>query len=179
MNPSLLRSASLAIGILIGLLFAFLLIRYANNNKKVKVEYDERQNRVRGDAYRYAFYSILIYETILLVLEIGEVSLPIPNYALHFGGILFGCIVLSAYCIWKDAYWGLNNNRRRYGAILVVGGLLNAIPVISSITSGTMTDGGTYSFSIVNLMVCIMLLFVGAELLIKQFLDKRASKTED
>ena len=174
MSISIMKSAGLTVGILIGLVLAFALILISNNNRKVRTEYDERQLRVRGDAYRYAFYSVIICEVILLILEFGEVALPIPAYVLHFGGILIGCLVLSTYCIWKDAYWGLNNNRRRYGIILVVAGLLNAIPLFGALSHRTTLD-----FPYVNLLTCIMLLVVGIELLLKHFLDQRAENAED
>lgn len=169
MSTSIMKSAGLAFGIMIGLILAIALILISNNNRKVRTEYDERQLRVRGDAYRYAFYSVIICEVILLILAFGEVTLPVPDYVLHFGGILIGCLVLSTYCIWKDAYWGLNNNRRRYGIILVVAGLLNAVPLF-----GALSKRSTLDFPFVNLLTCIMLLVVGVELLLKHFLDRRA-----
>ena len=174
MSTSMMKSAGLTVGILIGLILAFALILISNNNRKVRTEYDERQIRVRGDAYRYAFYSVIICEVILLILAFGEFTLPVPEYVLHFGGILIGVLVLCTYCIWKDAYWGLNNNRRRYGIILVVAGLLNAIPLFGALSHKTTLD-----FPYVNLLTCIMLLVVGAELLLKQFLDRRADSSGD
>ena len=174
MSINIMKSAGLTVGILIGLVLAFALILISNNNRKVRTEYDERQLRVRGDAYRYAFYSVIICEVILLILEFGEVVLPIPAYVLHFGGILIGVLVLCTYCIWKDAYWGLNNNRRRYGIILIVAGLLNAFPLC-----GALSHRSTLDFPYVNLLTCIMLLVVGVELLLKHFLDLRAESAED
>ena len=174
MSTSMMKSAGLTVGILIGLILAFALILISNNNRKVRTEYDERQIRVRGDAYRYAFYSVIICEVILLILAFGEFTPPVPEYVLHFGGILIGVLVLCTYCIWKDAYWGLNNNRRRYGIILVVAGLLNAIPLFGALSHKTTLD-----FPYVNLLTCIMLLVVGAELLLKQFLDRRADSSGD
>ncbi len=174
MSTSMMKSAGLTVGILVGLILAFALILISNNNRKVRTEYDERQIRVRGDAYRYAFYSVIICEVILLILAFGEFTLPVPEYVLHFGGILIGCLVLCTYCIWKDAYWGLNNNRRRYGIILVVSGLLNAIPLFGALSHKTTLD-----FPFVNLLTCIMLLVVGVELLLKQFLDRRADSSGD
>ena len=79
--------------------------------------------------------------------------------------------MLSGYCIWKDAYWGLNNNRRRYGIILIIGGLLNVIPVVAELTART---GDTFPY--VNLLVCIMLTVVGMELLLKHLIDRHADK---
>ena len=174
MNGNIYKSAGITIGILIGLILAVALILIANNNRKFKTEYDERQLRVRGDAYRYAFYSVIICEVILLILAIGEFTLPIPEYVLHFAGILIGCLVLSGYCIWKDAYWGLNNNRKRYGIILVVAGLLNALPLYMALSTGSGSD-----FPYVNLLTCIMLLVVGIELLLKHFLDQHSENAED
>ena len=158
MEGNIYKSAGVAIGILVGLVIAFALIIIANKNRKIKSEYDERQLRIRGDAYRYAFYTVVIYEVILFVVEIGGFALPLEEYVLHFAGILFGVLVLSGYCIWKDAYWGLNNNRKRYGIILVVAGLLNALPVVMTLVAG---DGD--SFPWVNLLTTVMLLVVGVE----------------
>ena len=174
MNGNIFKSAGVAIGILVGLIVAFVLIRLANNNRKVKVEYDERQLRVRGDAYRYAFYTVVIWEAVLIVLAYGDFHLPVPDLALHFAGIIAGVIVLSTICIWKDAYWGLNNNRRSYGIILLVAGLFNAIPVVGRLSGAVSSD-----FPYVNLLCCVMLVVVGAELLLKQLADKRAERAED
>ena len=174
MNGNIYKSAGVTVGIVVGLIVAFVLILIANNNRKFKTDYDERQLKVRGDAYRYAFYTVMIWEVVLIVLAFGEITLPFPDYVLHFAGLIAGIIVLSGYCIWRDAYWGLNNNRKRYGIILVVAGLLNAIPLF-----GVLADMENNSFAYVNLLACVMLLVVGVELLLKHVLDKRAEDAED
>ena len=174
MNGNIFKSAGVAVGIVFGLILAIALIMIANKNRKIKTEYDERQLRVRGDAYRYAFYTVVIWEVFLFILACDEIRLPIPEYVLHFAGILAGVIVLSSYCIWKDAYWGLNNNRKRYGIILVVAALLNGLPVFFGLKGA---DG--FDFPYVNLLTCIMLLAVGVELLVKHMLDHRAENAED
>ena len=173
MNGNIYKSAGVAVGILVGLIVAAALILIANKNKKIKTEYDERQLRVRGDAYRYAFYTVVVWEAILFVLAFGEFTFPVPTYVLHFAGIILGVMVLSGYCIWKDAYWGLNNNRKRYGIILVVAALLNVIPVLFGLKQAE-TD-----FPYVNLIACVMLLVTGVELLAKHMVDQRAEHTEE
>ena len=174
MNGNIFMSAGVAVGIFVGLIVAFVMIKLANSNRKVKSEYDERQLRVRGDAYRYAFYTVVIWEAVLIVLAYGDFHLPVPDLALHFAGIIAGVIVLSTICIWKDAYWGLNNNRKRYGIILVVAALLNGLPVFFGLKGA---DG--FDCPYVNLLTCIMLLAVGVELLVKHMLDQRAENAED
>ena len=179
MNANVARAVGVAVGILIGLVIAVLLVRFANKNKKYKTEYDERQLRVRGDAYRYAFYTMAVIEVILFILKLAEVSLPVHDSVLHIASVLIGCIVLCVYSIWKDAYWGINNNRKRYGVVMVVCGLLNLIPVIGAFVEGSMVQDGMITGPVINLMVCIMLLLIGFELLLKHILEKRAEQPED
>ena len=65
--------------------------------------------------------------------------------------------------------------KRSYeGIILVVAGLLNAIPLF-----GALSHKSTLDFPYVNLLTCVMLLVVGVELLLKHFLDLRAESAED
>ena len=179
MSRNLGISVGLAVGILVGLIIAVFLVRMANTDKKVKSEYDERQLRVRGDAYRYAFYTVLIYETILAILAAGRITLPVQSYLVHFAGILLGCLVLSGYSIWKDAWWGINNNRKRYAVVFIVCAVLNLIPVVGSITAGTLMQDGELTAPFLNAMICFMLLVVGIELLIKHLMDKRSGKEEE
>ena len=179
MSYNIGKSIGVAVGIIVGLIIAVLLVRFGNTNKKVKSDYDERQIRVRGDAYRYAFLTVMIYEGIMIVLEIGEIPLPIDGYLMHFAGVLLGLVVLSAYCIWNDAYWGINNNRRRYGIIFVAAALLNVVPVVGAVTNGTFMKDGKFTTPFINLMVCVMLLVIGVELLMKQHLEKRAEESEE
>ena len=166
-----MKSASIAIGIMVGLIVAVVLCIYANRNHRAKSEYDERQKEIRGRGYQYAFYAICIYEFIMMVLGIGDIRFPFEPYLFHFAGILIGVIVLSGYCIWHDAYWGLNNNRKRYALLFLVTGILNAIPVI-----GAMTHGGLTTAPLLNLMVLLMLLILGSELLIKYLVEKREAE---
>ena len=164
-------SIGLALGIIVGLIICVLLAKFGNKDGAVKSKYDERQEAVRGKAYRYAFYSVMIYEALMLVLEIGQITLPLPSYILHFAGIIVGCIVLAGYCIWKDVYWGLNNNRKRYAIIFLVCAALNAIPVVFTILGKTAFDAAW-----LNALVLIMLAIVGIELLIKEGIDRREAE---
>ena len=46
-------------GLIVGLVLVVIIFRIANTDKKIKSEYDERQLRIRGKAYKYAFYTML------------------------------------------------------------------------------------------------------------------------
>ena len=66
------------VGLIVGLILVVILFKYANTDKKVKTEYDERQEKVRGKAYMYAFYTALIVEALLSMASIcGIETLPV------------------------------------------------------------------------------------------------------
>ena len=78
-----LRSSSFAIGICIGLIFCVIIFRFANRNKKLKSEYDERQLQIRGRSYMFAFYAVVIYEALMTCLSIGRAGRRFRCKKLH------------------------------------------------------------------------------------------------
>jgi len=167
------KSAGVAVGLMVGLIIAVIIFKVANTNRKVKTEYDERQREIRGRAYMYAFYTIVALECVMMIIDIGGISLPVESYLLHFAGILAGCIVLCCYSIWHDVYWGLNNDPRRYSLIFIFTGILNLIPIIGAVKSGTLMENGKFGLPFMNILVMIMLIAIGICLLAKHIADRR------
>ncbi len=48
-------------GVILGLIIAAILLRFAKKDKKGKFTYDERQKAARGEAYKYAFFTLVVY----------------------------------------------------------------------------------------------------------------------
>ncbi len=174
-----MRSAGLAFGLVIGLIIAAILIKVANKDGKFKTKYDERQEAVRGKAYKYSFYTMLFFEVVMMLVRGGGVSLGINDFYISLFGILLGCFVLCVHSIWNGAYWGLNNNRRSYFIIFTVATIINALPIV-----GYLSAGGTLSFNddlypMVNVMVIVWLLLIGLVALIKKMVSPKEEKGED
>ena len=74
----ILASAGLAFGVMVGLIICVILFKIANSDKKVMTQYDERQEAVRGKAYRYAFYTAMGLEAVGICLEAGDFQFPRP-----------------------------------------------------------------------------------------------------
>lgn len=163
-------------GFVVGLILSLVIFKLANTNHKVNTQYDERQMKIRGKGYMYGFYAMMICEAVMSLLDISEFTVPVSSSVLHFGVILVGILVLTGYTIWNGAYWGLNNNRRTYGIVLILIGLLNAVPVIRSIREGTFLKAGESSLPVINLLLLIMLVFIGAAALIRHILDAGADE---
>ena len=106
----------------------------------------------------------------MIFFGMSRVTLPVAPIAIHFTGIVLGGMVLASYCVWKDAYWGLNNNLKRYAVVFLATAALNAIPLISSVKSGGKLD--LMDGPILNLICLVMLGVLGVEFLVKYLKDK-------
>jgi hypothetical protein len=176
---NIIVSTGLALGIAVGLIIAAILIKVANTNHKVKTEYDERQLLIRGKGYMYAFYTILAYQVVMMILSAGDIELPIERYAQDCVGIILGCIVLGVYCIWNDVYWGLNNNKKSYTIIFILAMLFNIIPIVGMAKGGTLVENGKIGMPILNIMVLFMMAVLGIELIIKKVVNDKKDEQED
>ncbi len=173
------KSIGFVFGLIIGLIFVVILFKYANQNHKAKTEYDERQAKIRGKAYQYSFYTLIVCEVIASVIDMMGIQLPMESYMIHIAAIFCGCLTLGGYTIWNDGYWGLNNNRKRYLLVIIFAVLLNFIPIIGALYSGTMIENGKLNTPFLNVMVVIMLAVIGIIYLIKHLADKASEETED
>ena len=89
-------SVGLALGIMCGLMISVVLLKIANKDHKVKTQYDERQEMVKGKGYKYGFYTMMALEVVFMLLEMSGISLPVETYLIHFSVILLGCLVMRA-----------------------------------------------------------------------------------
>lgn len=163
-------------GLMIAAVVIVVLFKYANKDGRVRTEYDERQKGVRGKAYRYAFYTEVFAQVVLMFMYMSGIELPIEDYVLQFIAIMTGCIVLAVYCIWNDVYWGMNNDHRKYHIIFVVAILLNALPIVGAIRGGNWGENGKLGMPLLNAIVLIMMGIIYAELFIKYMMKKDADE---
>ncbi len=159
------QSFALTIGILVGLVIALILLRYANKNHKVRTEYDEMQKQVRNRGYMYAFYTVIILEALLCIVG-GFWQIPAVPFVLHFIPIFFGVTVQASYCVWKDAYVGLNTNVKRYLIIAMAATAINILSAGMAIKNGSMVENGMLQVPAVNLMCAVMFGVLGVMLLL-------------
>lgn len=175
---NIFATAGAATGLVIGIIIAVIIFKFTNTNHRIKTEYDERQQVLRGRGYMYSFYTMVVYECVMLVLSIGRITLPAEDYVLHYLGIILGCGVLGVYSVWNDVYWGLNNNRRRYVIIIIVLAVINLLPVIGSFRAGEFLKDGKLSYGFVNLSCLIFLAIFPLTYLIKKMVGKE-TESED
>ena len=146
--------------------------KFANKDSKIKTEYDERQKALKGRSYMYGFYTLVIWECFLTVLNAGGYELTsMPMYAIHSLGIFIGIILVCVHGIWTEAYWGLNNNKRRYIGVFAVLFVINVLPLVMVATHGNQLTAEDFPYE--NLYVTVMLIVLGITSLIKKAVDKK------
>ncbi len=162
------KMAAFAIGLMVGLIVCVFIFKFANMDHRIKTEYDERQKALKGRGYMFGFYAMAIWEAVVSVaIGIGEVSFPMPEYALHVIGIFVGITVVCIYAIWTGAYWGLNNDKKRYAGVFILLLFINAYPVVMYFYSSIKVD-----FPYVNLVTSLMIIAIGVTAVVRAIVDK-------
>ncbi len=165
------KMLGVGIGIIAGLIISVFVLKAMNKDGKIKTEYDEMQKLIRGKAYMYGFWTVIACEALLCFLTSGSFSLPFDGFTLHFTVILAGVLVQVTYCIWNDAYIGLNNSIGRFAACSIIISLINFALAGYSIAEGTMIKDGVVQSTSINLLVAILFIVIGLEMLLKKITD--------
>ena len=165
------RSVGLAVGVAVGLVFALLVMRYMNKDHKVKTEYDEMQKAIRNIGYKYAFYTVIIFEALLCLIP-ASVKIPAEPILIHFMPIFLGIVVQCGYCIWKGAYVGLNTNMKRYLIFAVVISLINFLSFFAAWKNDALIVDGVLQTPFVNLLCAVMFAVLGVIGLLRRSADR-------
>ena len=143
--------------------------------------YDERQELIRGRAFRYGFLTLAFSLAAVTLWEECVGALPIEFSLLMMACLMVGCLVVILYDIWQDAYWGIRQTSGSNAAIVLMVAVMvmqylgfrghaNAGDVI---VNGVLTwDGGIY------LLIFAFFALIIVNLLLKAWVDKRGGSAE-
>ena len=137
--------------------------------------FDERQLLLRGNAYKYAFFSLILFEAFYAValLLIGHPLMADGVSALL--GVFLSITVFAVYCINNDAFKSNRPsfNLKTYSILLAAVTLINGWNGIQSLRSGEMIQNGLLQLSVSALACAVCFLIILIVLLRKAVLDKK------
>ena len=145
---------ALALGLCAGLVVSIFLVALLFRVKVLDMHFDERQERARGVAFRYGFYTMTV-----CLLAYG-----FSDLVYHWCDALVGCVlcvfagiaVLAVTAIRHDAYLGLYERPRQIMVLFAVVAIVNlSIGVIHLLDGGTVVNG-VLTFRVVNLLAGIL-----------------------
>lgn len=154
------------LGVLCGLaVVAIVCAILAHKNRKAGNvswgEYDERQQMARNLAFKYAFFTLIIFDAVnALVVDVMEVRWSDAITATMIG-LCLALSVFACICIWKEAYLSLSTQPKGMLPILLLGTGLNlAIGLFNLHRYGLFDPNGLLTFRSLNLIVGLMCLFI-------------------
>ena len=156
------KSTAWVIGALAGIGLVLLILLIQKMTGQTKNKFDERQIAARGEAYKWGFFSLMIYEalyTMLLVLGIRFADEPTGPIL----GIFVGVAVFGAVAAAKDAYTALDETPRSRFLWPILGVLWLVIGIMKVLGGEAVRDG--------VLTLDSMQLFLGAAFLVIGVVD--------
>lgn len=167
MEHSLEYMAGIVVGILVGVGLVALLFKL----RIVDVTFDERQERARGQAYKYGFFTLL---GCLVLYGLSDAAFGRWCEVLT-GVMLCGAVaitVFAAVCITKDAYLSLKEKPRTVMTLFAVITLLNLGVGIPRMLDGSMVEGGVLTSGAVNFICGVMVLVILAIYMVNYLLAR-------
>lgn len=152
-------------GALFGLLLAFILLS--------KKKYDERQALIRGKAYMISFYIMIAYYTIYGFSS--TLQDKFDTSTAMFTGVLIAVAIHFSYCIWKDAYFSLNEDKKKM--MIAFGGIatINFVLGLGNLIHGKIIVDGVITYHCLNLLCAILFLYLFIVLFTKRLTMNRQS----
>lgn len=171
-----IRTIALVVGIIIGLSGAVLILIFTKKDKKLEAEYDEMQQMIRGRAYFVGFWTAIIYFVAVAFCDIIGVQFPAQDNVVAFIGIFISIFVIAVYCIWADAYFGMNEDRKAIYKAYIILGVSNLLFGIMNICSGDVVVDGMLTYRCLNLLCTIMFAVIGILIWVRR---KKAAGEEE
>ena len=161
-----------AVGIIVGVLFAVVMTFIWVKRRKGKCEFDERQERSRGRAFKYGFFTALVY---FMGYSIGGIInqgnwMHDPTWV--FAGLCLSVGVFAVNAIWNDAYFSLNETPKSYIVLFIALAVTNLTGGIRGVLDEDSGDN-SLNFCLGILLLCILIV-----LGVKRFRDKRVGEEE-
>lgn len=147
------------LGLIVGLAVGTSVVVLLFRKKVLDMTFDERQERARGKAFQYAFFTLAGCIVVYGLLD---------SVGFRWCDTLTGCIiclcmgltVFAITCILNDAYLSLKEQPGKVMTTLVVIGFANLVIGATYLMHGKLVEDGILTIRAVNLICGIMVLVV-------------------
>lgn len=125
------------IGVAVGLLICVFLFRFlrGKGHWEFTSKYDERQKNARGVAYNAGFWTAVGYMSLWYLFD--ECNFPVFSTPVMLViGMALALSVQISISIWKDAYYGINDDPKKFLITLAIIDAINALLLFAEIVTG-------------------------------------------
>ena len=167
--------------LIFAVLFALIWIIVRMRRDGQNNHYDEMQLSIRLKGYKIGFFVTLTGLFILIFLmECSNVfeSKVSASFALGLVGFA-GIVTFAVYCILKDAFYSIGQNRRSYMILCLIVILSNGIGMIGSVREWMDSEDKALTFvNSANLLCGVSFLIILIALIAKDNIDRRDEVAE-
>ena len=172
MEHSFEYNFGLLVGVLVGALVGVGIIALLFKLKVMDLTFDERQERARGQAYKYGFWTLMG-----CLLLYGFSNMVLGRWCDVITGVMLcvavAMVVFASVCIVKDAYLSLKEKPRTVMTLLAVVSVLNLAIGAMNWKNGRVFRDGILTYSAANgicgaITLTILVVYVVNYLLAKQ-----------
>ena len=163
------HSLGYIVGIVVGILVGVGIVALLFKLKVMDLTFDERQERARGQAYKYGFWTLLTCRRLYVCSDmgLGRWCDGRVGAMLCVAGSL---MVFASVCIVKDAYLSLKEKPRTVMTMLTVVSILNLVIGVMNWKNGRVMENGILTFAAVNgicgaMVLVILVIYVANYLL--------------
>lgn len=167
-----------AVGVLVVLLIVLVVKKVSNKNQNC--EYDERQLLARSTAYKYSFFTLLIYMALSAMLYCMEIKWATLDVQMILG-IILSVAVFAGICIFKDAYFTYDGkNMKSFLVLACFCGPLNLILFFTDLFGGEeLLTNGMLNNNIMSLLYGLLFTAIIIMIVIKRVISKRTVEDEE
>lgn len=163
----------IGIGCIVGLILTGCLLMASTKDGKIKRDYDERQQLVRGRGFKYGFFTMMICNGLSVFLFICMEKPFMDAATASTVSIIIAIVVYVSYCIWNEGYFSLNENPKKVVVLFLIIGVFNVVAFIGNAVHGNVIQDGVLTFRGINLVCALMVAVVLLVLLLKRINRKR------
>jgi len=169
--------AGLALGILVVVIAASGLLAFLFKKKVLDCHFDERQERARGKAFQYGFFTLLIaaYAYGISDVLLGRWCDVLTGVTLC---IALALCVFAVTCILKDAYLSLRERPRQVMTMFALLSALNLGVGVMQGLHGDLMEDGVLTIRAVNPIIGFATLVILIVYIVKYFLRNREEEAE-
>ena len=172
MEHSFEYNFGLLVGVLVGALVGVGIIALLFKLKVMDLTFDERQERARGQAYKYGFWTLMG-----CLLLYGFSNMVLGRWCDVITGVMLcvavAMVVFASVCIVKDAYLSLKEKPRKIMTLLTVITAINLFIGGMNLKCGQVVKDGVLTYSAVNGICGVMILTILVVYVVNYLLAKR------
>ena len=167
----------LALGVAAGILAGLLIVALLFKKKVLDMHFDERQERARGKAFQYGFFTLLV-----TTYAYGVSDMVLGRWCDVLTGVTI-CLAVSlcvfaVTCILKDAYLSLREKPRTVMTFFALLSIVNlGLGVMYHISPG-LTENGVLTFRAVNPIIGAAVLVILIVYIVNYLLRPRDEEAE-